>query len=213
MFEVTQLKLTNSPSLLFGSVGERFCFPQSWLPRCDGTQNIWCHDLRFRRDFWLRFAASTTWAYSYCLFTRANIRIDALYNKLNLRIKAILDIFGISLLAYYISLLFTNSWGMFAENWEYDATAQTTLATPLWIPQIFWVSGLGFFLVCLLFILMRCLMALIKADWHTIHRIAGVKSVEEEISRKCTFNARNHFIDFVSFNCSCNTCRSSARNT
>ena len=130
------------------------------------------------------FAASTTWAYSYCLFTRANIRIDALYNKLNLRIKAILDIFGISLLAYYISLLFTNSWGMFAENWEYDATAQTTLATPLWIPQIFWVSGLGFFLVCLLFILMRCLMALIKADWHTIHRIAGVKSVEEEISEE-----------------------------
>ena len=26
------------------------------------------------------FAASTTWAYSYCLLHRANIRIDAVYN-------------------------------------------------------------------------------------------------------------------------------------
>tara|TARA_B100000676_G_scaffold309321_1_gene372535 strand:+ start:1202 stop:1825 length:624 start_codon:yes stop_codon:yes gene_type:complete len=130
------------------------------------------------------FAAATTWAYSYCLFSRANIRIDAAYNVLKLRNKAILDIVGVLLLLYYIFLLFTNAWGMFIENWEFDATAQTTLATRLWIPQMFWVSGLLFFLVSLAFISVWCLTALFKRDWETIHAIAGVKTVEEEISEE-----------------------------
>ena len=130
------------------------------------------------------FAAGTTWAYSYCLFTRANIRIDALYNILDLRTRALLDILGLLLLLYYIYLLFTNAWGMFAENWEFSSTAQTTLATPLWIPQVFWISGLGFFLVCLAFVSTRCLASLIRGDWQTIHDVAGVKSVAEEIDEE-----------------------------
>ena len=130
------------------------------------------------------FAAGTTWAYSYCLFTRANIRIDALYNVLNLRTKALLDMLGVLLLLYYIFLLFTNAWGMFAENWEFDSTAQTTLATPLWIPQIFWISGLCFFMISLAFIAVYCLASLIKSDWQTIHDVAGVKTVEEEIDEE-----------------------------
>jgi len=127
------------------------------------------------------FAAATTWAYSYCLFTRSNIRIDALYNTLTLRAKAVLDITGLLLLLYYIYLLTTNAWGMFLENVEFNSSAQTTLATPLWIPQIFWISGLMFFLVSLIFVSIYCITALIKGDWVTIGNIAGVKSVEEEI--------------------------------
>ncbi len=130
------------------------------------------------------FAAGTTWAYSYCLFTRANIRIDAAYNLMSLRTKALLDILGVLLLLYYIYLLTTNAWGMFAENVEFNSTAQTTLATPLWIPQVFWISGLIFFLVSLAFVAVYCLAAMIKGDWQTINNIAGVKSVEEEITEE-----------------------------
>lgn len=127
------------------------------------------------------FAASTTWAYSYCLFSRSNIRIDALYNVLNLPTRAILDILGVLLLLYYVWLLTNNAWGMFAENWEYSSTAQTTLATPLWIPQVFWISGLAFFLLSLAFVALYCLTAAIRRDWQTVNRVAGVKAVEEEI--------------------------------
>ncbi len=128
------------------------------------------------------FAASTTWAYSYCLFTRANIRIDALYNLLGVKSKALLDLLGLILLLYYIYLLTVNALGMFLENVEYNSTAQTTLATPLWIPQIFWLSGLAFFLLSLAFLTLYGLVALVRRDWPTIGRIAGVKSVQEEIS-------------------------------
>lgn len=127
------------------------------------------------------FAASTTWAYAYVLFTRSNIRIDALYNLLDLRVRAVLDLLGLALLLYYIYLLTTNAFEMFQENWEYDSTAQTTLATPLWIPQVFWLSGLAFFMLCLAFLLVYGLVAAIRRDWNTIGRIAGVRTVEEEI--------------------------------
>lgn len=128
------------------------------------------------------FAASTTWAYSYCLLTRSNIRIDAFYNLLGSRPKAVLDLVGLGLLLYYIYLLTVNAFGMFMENIEYDSTAQTTLATPLWIPQTFWLSGLCFFLLCLAFLSLYGVVALIRGDWSTIGRIAGVKSVQEEIT-------------------------------
>ena len=84
---------------------------------------------------------------------------------------------------------------MFAENWEFSSTAQTTLATPLWIPQIFWISGLGFFLVCLAFVSTRCLASLIRGDWQTIHDVAGVKSVAEEIDEETRGFVRQYSAD------------------
>jgi len=130
------------------------------------------------------FAASTTWAYSYCLLTRSNIRIDALYNLLSARPRAILDLVALVLLLYYVFLLTRNAWTMFMDNVEYGSTAQTTLATPLWIPQIFWISGLAFFLLCLLFLTVYGLACVFRGDWATIGRIAGVSSVEEEIEQE-----------------------------
>ena len=130
------------------------------------------------------FAAATTWAYSYCLLTRSNIRIDALYNVLSIRLRAFLDLVGLGLLLYYVFLLTRQAVSLFFENVEQDATAQTTLATPLWIPQLFWMSGLCFFLLSLTFLAVYGLVSLVRGDWSTINRIAGVKSVSEEISEE-----------------------------
>lgn len=130
------------------------------------------------------FAAATTWAYAYTLLTRSNIRIDALYNLLGRRTRAVLDLVALIFLLYYIYLLTMNGWSMFAENVEYNSTAQTTLATPLWIPQIFWISGLAFFFVCLLFLTVYAIVCLVRRDWSTIGAIAGVKTVEEEIKEE-----------------------------
>ena len=130
------------------------------------------------------FAAATTWAYSFCLLNRSNIRIDALYNTLSIKPRAVLDVIGMMLLAYYVYLLTFSGFEMFAENLEYNSSAQTTLATPLWIPQVFWLSGLAFFLVCLVFLVIYGLFALLRKDWLTVSRIAGIKTVEEEISEE-----------------------------
>ena len=91
------------------------------------------------------FAASTTWAYSYCLLYRANIRIDALYNFLPRWVCAVLDTVAVALLLIYNGVLAHRAWGAFALSWDRDSVSITTLATPQWIPQLFWASGLIFF--------------------------------------------------------------------
>ena len=91
------------------------------------------------------FAASTTWAYSYCLLHRSHIRIDALYNHLPRPVRAYLDVIGVTLLLIYVAVLTRHAWTAFATSYEYNSVAITTLATPLWIPQMFWVAGLILF--------------------------------------------------------------------
>ena len=107
-----------------------------------------------------------------------------LYNQLGTRTRGWLDLLGLSLLTYYIYLLSTNALLMFRDNLEYNSTAQTTLATPLWIPQSVWISGLFFFLLSLSFMTLYVFISIIQGRWDTVNRIAGVKSVEEEIKEE-----------------------------
>ena len=127
------------------------------------------------------FAASTTWAYSYCLLHRANIRIDALYNFLPRWVCAVLDTVAVVLLLIYNGVLAHRAWGAFAVSWDRDSVSITTLATPQWIPQLFWASGLIFFELVLLFVFFYSLVGLLRGDLDLVKRVAGVPSVAEEI--------------------------------
>ncbi len=130
------------------------------------------------------FAAAITWAYPYCLLHRSNVRIDALYNYLQPAKRAWLDLLGLILLLIFIALLTIKSVTVFTDSLEFNSTAMTTLATPLWIPQLFWLSGLIFFLFTLVFITCYTLVALLHRDLQTVARIAGVMSVEEELEEE-----------------------------
>ena len=130
------------------------------------------------------FAASTTWAYAHCVFTRSNIRIDAAYLLAGKRTRALLDVVGLSLLAYYIFLLTGSAYTVVIESWEFNYTAQTPMATPLWIPQAFWFAGLAFMMICLGFLLVRALFLAICRDWGGVNAIAGVRSLEQEVAEE-----------------------------
>ena len=76
------------------------------------------------------FAGATTWAYAYCLIHRSHIRIDALYNLFPQKVRAILDVIGLALLAFCAVLLvicnrvYRSFRNMIALNWEREAIAQ-----------------------------------------------------------------------------------------
>jgi len=127
------------------------------------------------------FAASTTWAYSYCLLNRSNVRIDVLYNFLPVPARALLDVIGVALLLYYMSFLMRKAFGVFWTSWTGNSTSTTTLLTPLWIPQLLWFLGLALFVVTLSFVLLYTLVALIRRDTGLVQRIAGAMSAQEEI--------------------------------
>ena len=127
------------------------------------------------------FAASTTWAYSYCLLNRSNVRIDVLYNFLPIRIRAILDMVGIALLLVYMAYLTRKAFDVFWTSYTGNSVSNTTLLTPLWIPQLAWFLGLLLFVITLTFMLLYTTVALLRREPELVQRIAGAMSTEEEI--------------------------------
>ena len=136
------------------------------------------------------FAAGTTWAYSYCLLHRSNIRIDAVYNLLPRRLRGALDILGVVLLLVYNAVLTRHAWEAFVTSWERDSVSITTLATPLWIPQLFWVTGLAAFEVTLVFVAVYAAVRYRQRDAAAVNRIAGVPTIAEEVEAETRGMAR-----------------------
>lgn len=130
------------------------------------------------------FAASTTWAYSYCLLHRANIRIDAVYNFLPTVVKAMLDLLGLLLLLGFIWLLTSRGIDVLAETIDNDSVSNTTLQTPLWLPQSLWLGGLILFCISLVFVSLFTFLFLIRGNLPMVRRIAGALSIEEEIGEE-----------------------------
>ena len=125
------------------------------------------------------FAAGTTWAYAFCLLHRSNVRIDALYNFLPTWTRAVLDAVGLLLLLGYMTYLTDKSIDVFVTSWQRDSVSITTLATPLWVPQLMWVAGLCWFVLTLSFLLVYVLVSLFLRDVVTVQKIAGAMSAEE----------------------------------
>ena len=136
------------------------------------------------------FAAGTTWAYSYCLLHRSNIRIDAIYNLFPRRLCGALDIAGVVLLLIYNAVLTRHAWEAFTTSYVRDSVSITTLATPLWIPQMFWVIGLIAFQLTLIFLAVYATLRYWQRDDAAVNRIVGVPTVAEEVEAETRGMAR-----------------------
>ena len=128
------------------------------------------------------FAGATSWAYAHCLLTRSNIRIDALYNILPTSLRAGLDLVGLSLLLLFMAYLTVKGVDVLATSWARDSVAVSVMATPLWIPQAIWVSGLVFFNITLAFLILHAIAALLVGGPTAEQALAGTRTVQEEIA-------------------------------
>jgi TRAP-type C4-dicarboxylate transport system permease small subunit len=125
------------------------------------------------------FSATTTWAYSYCLLHRSNVRIDALYNLFPRPVTALLDVIGLSLLLYFMWIMTYYAFVSFENSWTHNSVSITTLGTRQWIPQLFWVAGLTLFFCTLAFVVLYSLVALLQRNWDLVAKLAGVPSITE----------------------------------
>lgn len=127
------------------------------------------------------FSITTAWALSYALFRRAHIRIDALYVRLPPKARCVLDVLAMLSLAVLFSVLAYLGIGVLAETLRLGAVANTPLRTPLWLPQIFWLSGLWFFSFNIYLLLLRSSWSLLKGDYAKVRDLAGAPSLLEEV--------------------------------
>ena len=127
------------------------------------------------------FAIVTVWAFAYCVLYRANVRIDAVYNFMPRRIQVVIDIISIAMLLIFVALLTNKAFFTVSESWANKTISITPLKTPMWIPQVFWVAGLVFFVGVLAFLLIQTCAAMVRGDLDAVRRIAGMLSRQEEI--------------------------------
>lgn len=126
------------------------------------------------------FAISTTWAFAFVVLERANVRVDILYQYFSVRIAGFIDWLSLVALATFLSVMTRYAYEVLATSWVQNSTANTPLATPLWIPQGLWLIGLLWMSVVLTFMLVRSSIALVKGDLATVRKIAGIKfSIDE----------------------------------
>lgn len=130
------------------------------------------------------FAGATAWAYSYTVLTRANIRIDAAYNLLPMGMRAVLDILGLALLLLFMGYLTLKGWDVFQTSWTRNSVAISAMATPLWVPQLVWITGLMFLNVTLVFLIVHTAVAFAVAGAPAVQALAGTMSVQEEIAHE-----------------------------
>ncbi|MFP5404825.1 MAG: TRAP transporter small permease subunit [Gammaproteobacteria bacterium] len=136
------------------------------------------------------FAISISWALSFATLQRANIRIDALYQVLPVRVCAFLDWLSLVCLGVFIVYLTRYAGEVAMLSWQQNSTANTILATPLWIPQYLWVAGLAWLCVVLALMFLRSSIALVTGDLATVRALCGIRSTQEEAAEEAEAGER-----------------------
>lgn len=136
------------------------------------------------------FAISISWALSFATLDRANIRIDAIYQLMPVRIAAILDWLALVGLAIFIVFITRYALDVAVTSWDYGSTANTALGTPLWIPQSLWVAGFIWLTIVLALLLTRSTTALVTGDVKLLSATCGMRTSKEEAHDEASASRR-----------------------
>lgn len=130
------------------------------------------------------FGIATSLALAYALFERAHIRVDALYNLFPFSLKIAASLIGLFLLVSFGAVIAWMGWGMVADTLSFGSRSITPLRTPLAIPQIPWIFGWLFFVLCGVILLAAALKALLTGDAIKTDQLIGMKSIDEQIEEE-----------------------------
>jgi TRAP-type C4-dicarboxylate transport system permease small subunit len=136
------------------------------------------------------FAISTSWAFAFVVLERANVRVDILYQYFSVRVAAFIDWLSLVALATFLGVMTRYAYEVLATSWLQNATANSSLATPLWIPQGLWMVGLLWMSAVLIFMLLRSSIAFVKGDLDTVRDIAGIKFSADEAREEALIGKR-----------------------
>jgi TRAP-type C4-dicarboxylate transport system permease small subunit len=120
------------------------------------------------------------WGLAGALDARTHVRIDILIQKVPPRWRGYLHWLALALLVVFAGFLLYGAWHTTAESWDFKATDNSLLKTPLVIPQGLWLFGIGVFGVMAALRLLEVALLLPKGDIEAIERLTGPRSYVEE---------------------------------
>ncbi len=136
------------------------------------------------------FAISTSWALAFATLQRANVRVDVLYQLLPVKVAALLDWLSVVALGVFMVFLTWYAKDVLSASWIQDSAANSTMATPLWIPQGLWFIGLLWMCIVMTLMLARSSYLLVTGDLTTLQDLCGVRSAQEEAEEEAANGER-----------------------
>ncbi|MBG6211034.1 TRAP-type C4-dicarboxylate transport system permease small subunit [Labrenzia sp. EL_126] len=127
------------------------------------------------------FAAATTWSYAAVLRKKGNVRIDVFYNLLPLPGKIVLDIVSFLMLGALFVLIGWFGFELVLNTINTGRISVTPLRTPLAIPQIAWISGIGLALLMWLLIAIRVAGHAMRRNWPAVSELIGAEGADSEV--------------------------------
>ncbi|MEM8742019.1 MAG: TRAP transporter small permease [Pseudomonadota bacterium] len=126
------------------------------------------------------FASAVAFGFAYALTERSHIRIDLLYARLPVGLRAGLDAAALLALAVLGTGMAWQGWRVVLRSAELGARPNATLDLPLAIPQALWAVGLSWFAAVALLLAVLALVDLVTGQVNRLNTRAGIPSVAEE---------------------------------
>ena len=131
------------------------------------------------------------WGLAGALDARTHVRIDILIQKVPPRWRGYLHWLALASLAVFAGFLVYGAWHTTMESWDFKATDNSLLKTPLIIPQGLWLFGIGVFGVMAALRVVEVALLLPGGDIQAIEHLTGPRSYVEEAEEALEF-AREH---------------------
>ncbi|MFT5043855.1 MAG: TRAP-type C4-dicarboxylate transport system permease small subunit [Porticoccaceae bacterium] len=119
-------------------------------------------------------AIATSWGMSYTLTNLAHVRIDLVRARCNPPLRSLFDAIALLSLAGTAIVIAYRVWPVLEKSIENSSTANTTLETPLWIPQSMWMAGWLWFAVSAVLMTLVLIISAFQSDYEAINRTAGL---------------------------------------
>lgn len=126
-------------------------------------------------------AIGTAWSLAAALLDRAHIRIDSLYVFFPAPVRVLLDFIGLGLFVGFFALVGWHGIGVVQQSWTSGSRSQSALETPIVLPQIIWLAGLGVFVLVGTALALMALGRLLAGDRTGVARMIGTRSSQEEV--------------------------------
>lgn len=115
------------------------------------------------------------------MVTRAHMRIDVVYARLSLGLRALLDCVALATLLCMAVLMMLLAWQMLADSLAYRSTAPTIWATPLAWPQSAWLGSLTLFVLICAMALFKAIRFALAGDWRQLNSRFGTSAEKDEL--------------------------------
>lgn len=119
-------------------------------------------------------AIATSWGMSYALTSLAHVRIDLVRSRCGSRLRAVFDAIALLSLTATAVVIAYRVWPVLEKSIKNQSTANTTLETPLWIPQSLWMAGWVWFAITACILCTALIYYAFKQDFPAINNTVGI---------------------------------------